>query len=89
MDLSIQCGFGWQNNCIPWINYNDVPIIRGSGEFFDNCMIMILPDYFLGVVVATNSQHGDIFTLTTETAKLALEVKTGVNPQEVKEPLYQ
>jgi CubicO group peptidase (beta-lactamase class C family) len=76
-----QFGFGWVLNFDPWIRKVGRTISRGSGILLGNSIILILPDYQLGVVVVTNTLQEGIISLVNETAKLALEKKAGIKTE--------
>ena len=80
--LNMQFGFGWVLNFDPWLGTVGKTIVRSSGDLFGNSIILILPDYQLGVVIVANTQRGDILTLANDVAKLALEQKAGIKTPE-------
>jgi CubicO group peptidase (beta-lactamase class C family) len=84
---NVQFGLGWVLNSDPWLCNAGKTIIKGSGDVFGNSLILILPDYQLGVVVVANTQRGDLLNLTNEITKLALEIKAGIKTPELKESI--
>lgn len=83
LDLNMQNGIGWALNFDPWLSGAGKTITRGSGDLFNNCFLLILPDYQLGVIVAGNAP-GNMLALANETAKLALKVKAKIEIPELK-----
>ena len=82
LDRNYHVGLGWM---LSTLNANTIehagPVAHHSGgPIFFRSKLMILPEQKLGVVVLTNSDTARQVanTIATETLKLALEVKTGI-----------
>ncbi|GJL53317.1 MAG: hypothetical protein NPIRA02_04490 [Nitrospirales bacterium] len=82
LDRKFHVGLGWM---LSTLNANTIeragPVAHHSGgPILFRSKLMILPEQKLGVVVLTNSDTARkvVNTIATETLKLALEVKTGI-----------
>ncbi len=88
LDLDFYSGLGWILGGVDIGNGGPVAS-HGGATLCHHSVLMILPEYKLGVVVLANSASAGevVHNLATESLKLALEVKAGIGqPKKAKKP---